>query len=160
MATITKTLSLEAKITLLTKVAESALTQFPNDLTDCIVATFCNSVDLKKITHHKGQQQVAGFFHPKYKPTEWDTIDYPAISLTLCGSNTLSIEAHPIGEDKRDYDNVALWIAGQLDKVFDHINIEINNTERIGVAIGWKCVYCNTQNTSKNCEHCGAPKVW
>jgi hypothetical protein len=61
---------------------------------------------------------------------------------------------------KLEFDDVAIWVGGQLEKLFDVCQIEVNDPSKLGHAIGWRCAYCNSLNTGKACEHCGAPRAW
>jgi hypothetical protein len=106
---------------------------------------------------HEYDVNEGSFLHPKWvhksEDRGWDNTNL--IESQVMASNTLILES-----SNSDYDDAAIWIAGQCEKIFDAINIRVYNLEKIGQAIGWRCAYCNTSNDGKICSHCGAPRAW
>jgi hypothetical protein len=171
MTQIYKQLNQEAAMQIINKVMQQAFVQFPNELEGCELEKYIWSTNLSiHKLWEKTETYEVGLFHKSTVTAKRSGTDYTAIraeiqSATVEGltARTLELTSHPISnycDDKRDYDNVTLWIAGQLEKVFDKIVVNLNDPSKIGSAIGWRCAYCNTLNTGKACDHCGAPRAW
>jgi hypothetical protein len=82
--------------------------------------------------------------------------------ITLDWNVTLDKLQLNIKSFNQKYDEAAIWIGAQLEKLFDTVKLQINDPTKLGYAIGWRCAYCNTSNKAEiaNCTHCGAPRAW
>jgi hypothetical protein len=62
----------------------------------------------------------------------------------------------------KECDEIAIWVAGQLEGIFRQAKIKISDPTKLGLPIGRRCGYCNTSNKADipNCNHCGAPRAW
>ena len=161
---IHRQLSSEAIYNIVSKVLNKAIEQFPIELKDC--KAYSHYIEH---CHLQTEDETFGIIHKHTETRKRIVSDYYAIDMdveTTDANGNVSkspytrITAHPIGADNRNYDDVALWIAGQLEGIFANVYVVLNDPSKVGHEIGWRCAYCRTLNDGKVCDHCGAPRAW
>ncbi len=106
--------------------------------------------------YEETRTETVGFWHPKEIEVPF-TRTKECIHTHCVLNGQLSVYSRDV-----EYDDVAIWIGGQLERLYDEVKVSVCNPAKLGLAIGWRCAYCNTTNKAEDvkCSHCGAPRGW
>lgn len=139
------------------RVLETAIAMFFPDK-GAEILQYYEKIEIGKYVTNVKKEEKKGWFHKSIlvdsKETVWKSV-IVADWNNYYGKVVLTITSfYPANDD------AAIWIAGQLEKIFDAIIVYVNDSSKLGHAIGWRCAYCNTLQTTKKCDNCGAPRAW
>jgi hypothetical protein len=131
------------------KVLKSAIQQFPTLRGSVVVRGVYHCDIAKKVL----STQRVGILWKRTKQTQ----KYETLIHTYDNTDEATLE---ITSYHKKYDDAAIWIAAQLEKLYEYVKVVIHNPEKLHQAISWRCAYCNMLNeaTQKQCSKCGAPQ--
>lgn len=143
-------LTAEGKRKALRQTFEKAITIF-SPLRDAVFDVY---VSILVVTRYETVTREVGFFHVHNIVEE---VPYQLEAITF--SENIDGTAN-ISSAAPEFDDATLWIAGQLEQVYNQINVSVNDPTKVGATLGWRCAYCGTLNQKTECSKCGAQRAW
>jgi len=166
MVEIKTQLRLTAAYDLVADVIQKAAKQFnitpSNDLEEIKIGS--NTIEFETFEmvsypYTDYSKNLGTWYRPKFAEKErkerehkrWSYVIVVDIESENDSATALTIKSYK--HKDKDYDDVAIWIAHQLDKYFPSITLMLNDPTKLQATS--TCAYCGSTQTA--CVNCGAP---